>query len=688
LIPIYSRCVILVLAAVAAPAVMAAADELLEEVVITASLSEAPLVQLPASVTVLGARELGAAGLAHFGDVTDLAPNLGFASGTSRPRYFQIRGIGELEQYEGAPNPSVGFLIDDIDFSGIAMPAALFDLGQAEILRGPQGTAYGANAIAGLISLRSQAPLDHFAMRGELEAGNYGSYSAGVVVNHATDDGATAWRLGVHRAVGDGFRRNEFLQRDDTNGFDENLVRLRVRSHLTPQLDLNVTALYADADNGYDAWAIDNSRVTQSDRPGVDAQLSRALAVRVDYHGWEQVALRSVSTISDADMHYAFDGDWGNALLWGATGPYDFQETIARRRRNISQELRLRGGNTADGWVTGVYALRMREQYALLDLYNGDVYRELDSGYRALSVAAYGQIDRTLTTDLALSTGLRIERREARYRDSNALASDPVDTMAGGHVALTWKYASGHSAYAALTRGYKAGGVNTTAATISTDLRSFSPEFLWNLELGLRTGSAGSAFDSHTSLFYMRRSNQQVSSSVQPDPADPLTFVLLTDNAARGDNLGLESELGWNPVQGLRLAATVGLLRARFLDYTLEGRSLNNRQSAHAPTYQLGLAVDWRSARGWFAHAAVQAVDSFYFSASHDERGPAHRLVNLRAGYEAGRWSAAFYVRNLFNEAYAVRGFYFGNEPPNYLPTRYIQNGDPRQLGLRLAFGF
>ncbi len=105
--------------------------------------------------------------------------------------------------------------------------------------------------------------------------------------------------------------------RDDTNGFNEELVRLRVRSQLNDQLELNVTGLYADADNGYDAWSIDNSRITQSDDPGVDAQLSRALAVRFDYDGWDGVSLRSVSTILDADMDYSFDGDWGNDAFWG-----------------------------------------------------------------------------------------------------------------------------------------------------------------------------------------------------------------------------------------------------------------------------------------------------------------------------------------------------------------------------------
>ncbi|MEY2854962.1 MAG: hypothetical protein RL030_2094, partial [Pseudomonadota bacterium] len=101
-----------------APA-LAALDEPLDEVVVTASLTGAKLDEMPASVTVLEARTLQEAGLAHFGDVLGQVPNLFFAGGTSRPRYFQLRGIGELEQYEGAPNPSVGFLIDDIDFSGI-----------------------------------------------------------------------------------------------------------------------------------------------------------------------------------------------------------------------------------------------------------------------------------------------------------------------------------------------------------------------------------------------------------------------------------------------------------------------------------------------------------------------------------------------------------------------------------------
>src|SRR6202163_2771548 len=135
---------------------------------------------------VSGDGTLRAAGVQHFEDVLGLIPNLNWAAGTSRPRFFQLRGIGEVEQYQGAPNPSVGFLIDDIDFSGVGMPATLFDTQQIEVLRGPQGTAYGASALAGLISVRTVDPGENFELNGEVTG---------------ADHDTRAGRL----AVGDGF---------------------------------------------------------------------------------------------------------------------------------------------------------------------------------------------------------------------------------------------------------------------------------------------------------------------------------------------------------------------------------------------------------------------------------------------------------------------------------------------------
>ena len=144
------------------------------------------MADLPQSVTVLDRDTLQLAGVQHFEDVLPLVPDLNWAAGTSRPRFFQLRGIGEVEQYQGAPNPSVGFLIDDIDFSGVGMPATLFDTQQIEVLRGPQGTAYGANALAGLISVRTVDPGTDFELNAEVTGADYDTRA----VCHAGDDRA------------------------------------------------------------------------------------------------------------------------------------------------------------------------------------------------------------------------------------------------------------------------------------------------------------------------------------------------------------------------------------------------------------------------------------------------------------------------------------------------------------------
>src|SRR5579863_3648213 len=186
-------------AASADTAASATGDTQLDEIVVTSGLRPVPLAELPGSVSVLSATDLHDAGQQHFEDVLALVPNLNWAGDTSRPRYFQIRGIGELQQYQGAPNPSVGFLIDDIDFSGLGSAATLFDVDHIEVLRGPQGTLYGANALAGLIYVKSADPSDTFGGRAEFDAGDYNEHSYGAVLTGPVTALDSALRLAVQQ---------------------------------------------------------------------------------------------------------------------------------------------------------------------------------------------------------------------------------------------------------------------------------------------------------------------------------------------------------------------------------------------------------------------------------------------------------------------------------------------------------
>jgi outer membrane receptor protein involved in Fe transport len=668
---------------VAAASTAAPPAEVLEEVIVTASLRRDRLVDLPASITVLDSATVAAAGLQHLQDLLPLVPNLNWASGSSRPRYFQLRGIGETDQWQGAPNPSVGFLIDGMDFSGVGMPATLFDLGQVEVLRGPQGTTYGANALAGLINLETRRATRDPEARLELTGGDHDSLSAGAVVGGALGESA-AGRLVAQRYRSDGFRRNVFLGRDDTNGFEETTLRGRLSLEPRPALAVDVSALWVDLDNGFDAFAIDNSRRTASDQPGRDAQRSRGVSVKADWSGSDRFVLRSVSAWTDADIVYAFDGDWG------FDPGYDFTSRFLRRHRTLSQDLRLVSRDTAEragdwAWLAGVYALDVHESNDQLDLFDGDGFRALQSRYGATSLAAYGQLEWRPATRWRLTAGLRSERREARYRDSDGSAFAPRDAMLGGHLAAEFAAAPGRTAYLTLSRGYKAGGFNI-GPLVPEARRLFDPEFVRSAELGLRLQRPESRVSLDAALFYMRRSALQVSTSAQLDPGDPLSFIFVTDNAARGANYGAELTAAWRPVPTLRFGGTLGLLRAPFIDYRVGARDLDGRDQAHAPRWQYSLTLEYRRPQGLYARADLQGVDAFYFSESHEQRSSPYRLLNLRAGWDGGRWDASVWVRNALDADYSQRGFFFGNEPPDFPEKLYVQPGDPRQAGVTFTY--
>ena len=671
-------------------------DSSLDEILVTAELRDRNLSDLPASATVLDSRTLEIAGVQHFQDVLGLVPNLNWSAGTSRPRFFQLRGIGELSQWQGAPNPSVGFLIDGIDFSGIGMPATLADVERIEVLRGPQGTAYGANALAGLIAVNTRAPQREREINADMTFGDYGTLAANGVLGGPVGDGDSAWRFVAGHNRSDGFRRNSFLGSDDTNGYNENNARLKFRGHPSDNLRVDVTAMWADLDNRYDAFSIDNSRTTLSDKPGQDTQISRALAVRLDFDGAESFDIVSRSAFGTSRSVYSFDGDWGNDISWGANSPYDYFQRFDREHTTLSTDLRIVSRASVESgedfaWLAGVYALRTDEDVQQHDVYRdllyGDGDRVFTSDYRATNLAGYGELEWRLGSSTVLAFGARAEQRRADYQDSDEAAFSPNETMFGGSLSLRQALGEQSTAYVTLARGYKAGGFNIGDA-VPADRRSFDAEVLHNLELGFRATSADAALAGDVALFYMRREDQQVQTGEQLVPGDPLTFVQYTDNAAAGENYGMEATLQWRPVAPLLLDLRAALLETRYIDYVFGDRNLDGREQAHAPQYQYDLGVEYRGARGAFVRVDFAGLDDFYFDDSHDERAPSRMLTHLKAGVSGKHWRAEVWVRNLFDRYYSQRGFYFGLEPPDFTPTRYVQAGDPRHAGVTVTYTF
>ena len=199
----------------------------------------------------------------------------------------------------------MGFLIDDIDFSGVGMPATLFDTKQIEVLRGPQGTTYGANALAGLISVRTEDPGTDFDLRSEITGATYDTRAAGLVVGDGFAGGAAGWRLVAQEYLSDGFRHDAYLDENSTNGYDEGTVRGKLHWQVTDALAADLTLMHVNIDNGYDAWSIYNTYTTYSNQPGKDAQLSNGAALRLSNVFSGVGELRSVTSTANSKITYS-----------------------------------------------------------------------------------------------------------------------------------------------------------------------------------------------------------------------------------------------------------------------------------------------------------------------------------------------------------------------------------------------
>src|SRR4029453_10395772 len=145
----------------------------------------------------------------------------------------------------------------------------------------------------------------------------------------------------------DGFRHNDFLDRDDTNGRRETTLRGKLRLAPSDDWRIDLAGMYVDLDNGYDAFTPDNSLTTHSDRPGRDAQRSSGGSLVVN-GAMGPTLLKSVSAAAVSDIDYSFDGDWGNDPYWGEFAPYDYYTSFARERRTLSEDLRLVSASTAE----------------------------------------------------------------------------------------------------------------------------------------------------------------------------------------------------------------------------------------------------------------------------------------------------------------------------------------------------
>lgn len=658
----------------------------LPELVVTSSLWETDLSRTSASTTAIDSTEIISTGSLHFQDLIDAIPNLTWTGGTSRPRYFQIRGIGENSQFEGeTPDSAVRFLIDDLDFTGLGSIGNLFDIQQVEVLRGPQAGAYGVNAAGGLIKLVSNEPTAYWAGQVEATIGQDALRGGGLAFGGPliqSDPEALTFRYSLHQQKSDGFRKNKYLNRDDSNARDEFNSRLKLRWKPDNEWTWDGTLFYANADNGYDEWSLGNTNFSvYSDQPGRDEQESKAAGLRGTFTGLDTVTLSTITSYAGTDSHYSYDGDWSNQVTAGWSA-YVF---LLRDRERWSEEIRIDSTEREnalgliDRWTVGLYYEDLKEDSE----FGGD-WGAFKTRYKSQSASLYGQATHLINTQSRITLGLRAEYFDV---DTDIENRDDVrfdEYLFGGKLTFEQDLGENRTFFASIGRGYKAGGVNIYPYLDPVLPVKYTRETLWNYELGMRSKSADGKLSSQISLFYLDRDNAQLRDSA----GERVSFTYFTTNGTGVRHLGLEGECNWFFLPNWSLGTSLGLLDAHrdaYIDPSNNTLQIAERGLANAPTYTYRARLTYSPNQGFFGNVEIIGSDSYYESNSHNQKRSAFTVVNAALGYRIENWTLTFWGRNLFDTNYEKRIFFFDNGAGE---TRYENPADPQQFGATLNYSW
>lgn len=676
-----------------APIAANADDSDLERIVVTGDFQRESIQTLSASASLFSEDEINQRGASYLDEMLGSTANVNFASGASRGRYIQIRGVGLRSQFVDPINPSVGLVIDGINYSGLGGSSLLFDIDQVEIYRGPQGTRFGADGMAGMIQMGSAKATSDPSLKLQVGAGTYNTREAGIAASTGLTDDTSA-RVSYFRRKSDGYVDNLYLN-DETQNQDEQVARFKLNSQLTKHLNTELNLHYIDINNGYDAFTLDNSRNSVADEPGQDNQQSYAIGVNNTYTGFDAFDVNLNLSAIDTELLYSFDEDWvcndtsEPKLCAAGLHPDGYSSTDLYSRDRDDQSVDLQFNSKTGNWVAGIYYqnrdVDLERQYTWLA-------SPFSSTYETSNVAVYGQVATPIGPKTTLITGLRVEQYQGDYTDSNGFIQDTDDVMVGGKIALEYQVIDRTMIYTSITRGYKAGGINSEAlakakdegSNLSADFfqqhTSFDPEYLWSGEFGVKGSSLDDKFTLRLAAFYMHRDDIQLKAW----QVEGQQFTGYVDNASSGSNYGLEVEGSYQLTDNLFLTGSAGYLNTEIDDFvTQSGLNQDGREQAQSPKYQYAFTARYNFTNAFYGMVGIEGKDDYYFSDSHNSQAPSSNLVNLSFGYEADMWAVRAWARNVFDETVPTRGFEFGNDPQDgYTTHTYTQLGEPRVAGV------
>ena len=664
----------------------------------------------------------------HFSDLLLKVPNLNYAGGTSRPRFFQVRGEGSVSRYadQGPPSPYVGLVLDGMDLSELGMITPLFDMQQVEVLMGVQTSLFGASASSGLINFKTNDPTDEEGGYAMMQFGSYNTFTNGLVYNLPFENG---WKLRLvgHSNVSDGYKENVAIGGYASANKNETSLRVKLlkEGNLITQ---KYTVIASDFDNGYDNWSPDNNtdNITYSDNPGKDSQKSQIFIADYRYDLGEQIVDLNVGISSNETLH-SYDSDWGNYSFWldepYSFNPdvegyqYDFFDSFDREIDTRTTDLRFKSNinnNNKVDYVFGLYNSTYEETTDAAGYIFGGSSTGLSTGYDITTKSVYGELAFNFDNSSTLAFAFRNEARDIDYFDfENAGASFELDGDWNTSYKVSYELHPKENLhwYIYAAEGYHPAGVNQNPYLDMED-KTYDDEIYIDLTTGIRWYTDNIKLS--TSLFYLEHDSHIFETSEQLDPSNPNAFAFFKQNADSGYEYGSETSGEFKLNDRFSMGLSLGLLSGEieFGDHAEHGDEhgeddhdedhdedhddhdeheghAEHGQKAHAPNWNYSLTFNYNFTEDSSLMVEIAGKDAFVFDSMHDEyESEPYHLLNAYYSQTFDKVKLGLYAKNILDESYADRGFIFGLEPPQYSEKLYTSFGPPREIGMSLTYSF
>jgi outer membrane receptor protein involved in Fe transport len=736
----------------AQPAKQNAADQTkIEEIVVTSLKHSSSVQKTPITVSAVTGQSLVNAGIQDISKLKQSVPGLTFVdAGPSNTRVV-IRGVQSVGE------PTVGVYYDEAPVTGSVSASndsggstpllKLFDVERVEVLRGPQGTLYGAGSMAGTLRVIYNKP--DFNYEGSVQAsvdsvkGGEVGYDLEGMVNLPLIDDKLAARLVLFNTDAGGYVDDPALHEKNVNTTRTSGGRFMLRFEPTNNLTIDSAIFYQTSNSQVPLWNLgagkynstSSTQLPDADRLTVYSLTARwdlgsviatADASYMDRH-WNQVtAAGDITAFLAKDMNnpaacarFAGGGAPCSSTTAASFNSYVqnlLPNTLYPRQHTTAPTFEFRlnsSGPQAIDWTAGAFysnrisAVSNLEQIADAStgafIPNDFVYdREIKD--QLIQAAVYGEATWHAADNLSLTAGTRYFTYDRHVGGATPVALNLVGSVVTPYQQVSssengWvsKFNASYQFdpdllfYAQASQGFRPGGANQVVG-LPTALTPYGSDSLWDYEAGVKTSWFDDRLTANLDGYLIDWSDMQVAGKT---PDGTFSFI---SNAGAARTQGIELELDAQPASGLTLQANAALSSSKLTEDQVSASvfapGVKGDRIPYAPNFTAGASAQYLWPIGQDLDGFAR-LDLNYVGASYSEfspanlyyrKLPAYTLVNARIGLEEGEngWGVYLYVNNVFDKL-AIN---YATASALTISETLVTSAPPRTIGLTVSKSF